>query len=87
MIKVALILGCTTIFCVLGLVSGVLAAKVMITAAHEQGPGVLFTVLIPPAVGAVFGLFVGLIAAAFVRWPNKNPPARPTNLPLTNRPQ
>ena len=79
--KVTLILGCTISFCVLGLVSGVLATKVMLTSSHVQGEELLAVVLAPPAVGAIFGLLVGLIATAFVRWPDRKqvpPPVNPT---------
>lgn len=72
-IKVLLILGCTITFCVLGLLAGVLAAKVLAVSGDTNGEAILFTVLIPPTVGSLFGLAVGLISAWFVRWAPRPP--------------
>jgi len=83
-IKVALILGCTITFCILGLTAGVLAAKVLTSSGNADGEEVLLTVLVPPTVGSLFGLAVGLISALFVRWtPRKNltAPTQPTGTP------
>jgi|OpeIllAssembly_1097287.scaffolds.fasta_scaffold2572170_1 hypothetical protein len=67
-IKIALLIGCTMAFCILGLISGVLAAKLMQTTGNVNGEDLLVTVLVPPVVGALFGFGVGLISTLFVRW-------------------
>jgi len=72
LIRVALIIGCTLTFCILGLVVGVLAAKAM-QDAHRLLP----IILVPPAVGAVFGFLVGLVSASLVRWKRRTPMDKP----------
>jgi NhaP-type Na+/H+ or K+/H+ antiporter len=67
-IKIALLIGCTMGFCILGLISGVLAAKLMQTTGNVNSEDLLVTVLVPPVVGALFGFCVGLISTLFVRW-------------------
>jgi uncharacterized membrane protein YeaQ/YmgE (transglycosylase-associated protein family) len=78
-VKVVLILGCTITFCILGLIAGVLAAKVLTSSGNAHGQEVLMTVLIPPTVGSLFGLTVGLISALFVRWNSRK------NLPVSTQ--
>lgn len=80
--KIALLIGCTMGFCVLGLISGVLAAKVMKQAGDVRSDDLLVTVLIPPVVGALFGFFVGMVSTLFVRWT----PKRQSQLPLLHAP-
>jgi NhaP-type Na+/H+ or K+/H+ antiporter len=76
-IKIALLIGCTMGFCILGLISGVLAAKLMQTSGNVRGDDLLVTVLVPPVVGALFGFCVGLISTLFVRWSPRRPSEQP----------
>jgi hypothetical protein len=72
-VKIALLIGCTMGFCILGLISGVLAAKVVQNASNVDSEALLLTVLLPPVVGALFGFFVGCISTLFVRRPRPRP--------------
>jgi cation transporter-like permease len=72
LIKVALIIGCTLTFCILGLVAGVLAVTAM-----QDAHGLLPVILVPPAAGAVFGFLVGLVSASLVRWKRRTPMDKP----------
>jgi NhaP-type Na+/H+ or K+/H+ antiporter len=85
-IKIALLIGCTMGFCILGLISGVLAAKVMQHAGDVRGDELLVTVLMPPVVGAVFGFFVGMISTLFVRWRPQKTYDSPPHQTLTQPP-
>jgi hypothetical protein len=68
MVRIGLLIGCTATFCVLGLVAGVLAAKLLQHSPEVRGDDLLMTILVPPAVGAGFGFFVGSVSAFLVRW-------------------
>jgi hypothetical protein len=70
-VKAAIILGCTTTFCVFGLISGFLAAMIMRGHQNFDTEEMLLTVLMPPAGGALFGFFVGLVTSVFVKWSPK----------------
>jgi hypothetical protein len=83
-IKIALLIGCTMVFCVLGLVSGVLAAKIMQHAGGARSDELLVTVLVPPVVGALFGFFVGLVSTLYVR---RAPEPAPGHGPFQPLPQ
>ncbi len=91
--KIALLIGCTIVFCILGMISGVLAAKLMQRVSDVRGDELLVTVLLPPVVGALFGFFVGSVATLYVRWSptapmGKGPPqplARPPINPSTSQ--
>jgi uncharacterized integral membrane protein len=85
-IKIALLIGCTMGFCVLGLISGVLAAKVMQHASDVRGDELLVTVLMPPVVGALFGFFVGMVSTLYVRWSPRKPFGQPPLQPLAQPP-
>jgi uncharacterized membrane protein YeaQ/YmgE (transglycosylase-associated protein family) len=89
-IKIALLIGCTMSFCILGLISGVLAAKVMQHASDARGDQLLVTVLMPPVVGALFGFFVCMVSTFYVRWiPRKTfgqPPFQPLAQPPVSTP-
>jgi hypothetical protein len=86
-IKIALLIGCTMAFCILGLISGVLAAKVVQNAGGVQGEQLLMTVLVPPVVGALFGFCVGLISTLFVRWsPRRTFGQSPVSSPASQGP-
>lgn len=87
-IKIALLIGCTMGFCILGLISGVLAAKVVQNAGGVQGKQLLMTVLMPPVVGALFGFCVGLISTLFVRWsPRRTLGQPPASSPASQGPK
>ncbi len=67
--KAMVIISSSVIFCLLGQISGYVAAEYLKARQNFDSEVLLFILLASPALGAVFGLILGLVAAKAGKWP------------------
>ncbi|MBI4585537.1 MAG: hypothetical protein HY717_16100 [Planctomycetes bacterium] len=67
--KAMVIISSSVIFCLLGQVAGYVAADYLKERQNFDSELLLLILLASPALGAVFGLILGLVAAKAGKWP------------------